>query len=523
MNLLCSILAPILNLEADLRRLLFYGPSLLMLYTGALNAQTCGPAIPPAQLKGQLPLKVDENVKPGTCGFLQFAWQDFLALNWPAQPVNPNDKTRLARGLPNTAQVIGKTANGDNPAVWEQFQPNWYVFQTNNPPAKAAGGNSYAGWNQYAALPSACGPMTNPPPRILSSLSKFDAMPGISQAGSAPLIDQTGYYARYEIVMDYTAFNFINSNQFYLLPVVNAFVAKGTGLSFPAEAGNTTGTTFLKAAWKPLNAAEINSGRYHTAQAFLFTPGQMGLDPTCAGPVTVGLVGLHIVHKTDRFGNYLWNTFEQVDNTPNNPSSPGTAPPGGWGYFNPSQGATNKNTQPKCPDGSAVSASCDFQPTSSHLNDKTGGPTQAWRENLPSKSPNEPALGQINKAMHDALKAIKANSVWQYYELVEAQWQTTAAPQTCEVTKGPNNSNVFFPKSGVANMTMETYKQSTSCMSCHAFASMPAIPPAPSGTKQVCSDMSFELGLAWQPTALPASRVPPLRSTSGAAAKKGGQ
>jgi hypothetical protein len=513
------------HLEADLRRLLLYGFSLLLLCTSATHAQTCGPAIPPAQLKGQLPLEVDLNAKPGTCGFLQFAWQDFVALNWPAQPINPANKTSLARGLPNAAQIIGNTANGDNTAVWEQFQPNWYLFQPNNPPAQSAGGNSYAGWNQYAALPSACGPMTNPPPRILSSLSKFDAMPGVSQAFSAPLIDQTGYYARYEIAMDYTAFNFINSNQFYLLPNVTAFAAKGTGFSFPAQTGNTTGTTFLKAAWKTLSAAEINSGRYHTAQAFLFTPSAPGLEPTCAGPVTVGLVGLHIVHKTDKFGNYLWNTFEQVDNTPADPSKPGPTPPEGWAFYNQSKGpASNPNAQPKCP--ATVNGSCDFQPTSSHLNDITGGPTQAVRENLLSKSPNQPALGQINSAMRAALKSIKANSVWQYYELVEAQWQKNQPdPQVCAVTKGPNNENIFFPPTKVANMTMETYHQTSSCMGCHASAKVPSIPPAATGTKQVCSDMTFELTLAWQPTELPASRVPPLRPAGrgGAAAKKGGQ
>ena len=151
-----------------MRRLLLYGlSSLLLLCSGALNAQTTPLAIRPLlrpQLKGQPPLEVNLDAKPGTCGFLQFAWQDFLALNWPALPINPGNKTSLARGLPDTAKVIGNTANGDNTAVWEQFQPNWYLFQPNNPPAQAVGGNSFAGWNQYAALPSACGPMTIRPP-----------------------------------------------------------------------------------------------------------------------------------------------------------------------------------------------------------------------------------------------------------------------------------------------------------------------------------------------------------------------
>jgi hypothetical protein len=148
------------------------------------------------------------------------------------------------------------------------------------------------------------------------------------------------------------------------------------------------------------------------------------------------------------------------------------------------------------------------------------------RENLSSNSPNQPSLGQINTAMRDALKRIKANSVWQYYELVESQWQKNQPdPHVCAVTKGPNGENIFFPPTNVANMTMETYHQTSSCMNCHSFANTPAIPPAATGTKQVCSDMTYELTLAWQPAPLPASRVPPLRPAGKSAptAKKKGE
>src|SRR5262249_35225764 len=198
-----------------------------------------------------------------------------------------------------------------------------------NPPPQAAGGQSFTAWNRYAWLPAACGPLQSKlppgsaPPRILSSLSKFDAMAGVSQAFSAPLIDQDGYYARYEILMDYPAFNYINSNQFYLFNQVQAFAQKGQPFSFPVQSGSTPGATFIKAAWKALSAAEINSGRFHTAQAFLYTPAAPNIGQTCAGPVTVGLVGLHIVQKTAAFPQWLWATFEQVDSVPADPGNPG--------------------------------------------------------------------------------------------------------------------------------------------------------------------------------------------------------
>ncbi|MGA2736748.1 MAG: hypothetical protein ABSG65_04780 [Bryobacteraceae bacterium] len=486
-------------------------------FAASLEGQTCVPAVAPKSLAGQRPLEINTGVAPGTCGFLQFAWQDFLALSWPPLTIDPNNGTSQSRGLPDPSQVIGQ--NGDNPTVWEQDQPNWYLFQPNNPPPTAVNGNSFAAWNKFAALPSACGPQNlSPPPRILSSLSKFDAMPGVAQAFSAPMIDQDGYYARYEIVLDYPAFNYVNSNQFYLLSNVTAFAQKGTGFSFPVQNGSTPGATFIKAAWKTLSAAEINSGRYHTAKAFLFTPSATGLQQTCAGPVTVGLVGLHIVHKTQDFANYLWATFEQVDNTPADPSNLGPTPPEGWGFFKPGS-STAPNKMPGCP-ATGVSPppfSCDFQPTSSHLganpNDKTGGPTQAVRLNPIPKSPNNGSgqLLQINAAVQSALQAINASSVWQFYELVDAQWQTSAPPQTC-ASAGP-----FFPPNNVANMTMETYHQTgspiSSCMTCHKGSTAPS-PPAGQPPAKVCSDMTFELTLAWAPTQLPAGRVPGLKPSA---------
>lgn len=194
---------------------------------------------------------------------------------------------------------------------------------------------------------------------------------------------------------------------------------------------------------------------------------------------------------------WLWATFEHIDAVPADPNNPGPTPVGGWGFFQP--GSKKKpNQRPLCPDGTTPSINCDFQPTSSHTgtnpNDKTGGPTQAVRTNPIPKSPNQPALGQINSAMQSALRQINPTSVWQFYELVEAQWQVAGG---------------FFPPNKVANMTMETYTQPASCMGCHQSA------VAPFGEPQaVSADLTFELTLGWRAPSLPASRVPALTSNT---------
>jgi hypothetical protein len=429
-------------------------------------------------------VEVDTSVGPGTCGFMQFAWQEFLAENWPPLPVDPTNITQKARGVPDSNQIIGQS--GDNATVWQQFQPNWYLFQPNDPPPLASAGQSFAAWNQNAKLPASCGQQASTQGvMILSALSKLDPMPGVSQAFSSPLIDQTGYYVRYNINLSYEIFNYVNSNQYYL----QAKQTPTTTFILPTQNGATPGAVFVKSAWKTLSAAEVNSGRFHTAQAFLYTPSSFV--QTCVGPVTVGLVGLHIAQKTAGFPESVWATFEQVDNTPDDPANP---PSQSWSFFNPASKAT-PNTKPTCPN--MIGSQCDWQPTSSHLGDKTGGPTQVVRTNLILKSLNQPALGLINQSVQAQLKAINPNSVWQYYELVDAQWQKAGT------------STGFFPENNVLNAVAETYFQKPpfkvpmSCMVCHSGAA--------AWNKQP-SDFTFELELAWAPTVLPASRVPAMHA-----------
>jgi len=420
---------------------------------------------------GSPPTEVDTSVGPGTCGFLQFAWKGFLAMNWPAQDIRPTEGTQIARGVPDRTLVIGQA--DERTTVWEQYQPNWYLFSPNNPPPPATNGQSFAAWNQHANLPATCGPSiasaAGTPAvkvtKILSSLSKVDDMPGVGQAFTAPLIDQRGYYARYEIRFNYPTFNYVNAHQYYL-----ASAQEGQSFDLPTQQGSAPGAILLKAAWKVLSPDEVTSKRFHEAAAFMYTPANGTVPAECTGPVTIGLVGLHIVQKTANFPDQIWSTFEHVDNTPDNPT---TAPPGKrWSFFDPASTAP-PNKKPQCP--TPGMSPCDWQPASSHITPLTG-PTQVTRLNKISDSPNQKALSEINDAVRAALIRGNPSSVWQFYRLVEAQWRQGTG---------------FFPSGRVANVTMETYKQTDSCMACHERAT--AVDDI---TK---ADFTFELKLAWKP------------------------
>lgn len=462
---------------------------LLIVFT--LNAtilgQTCQFTLQELQQnRGIPPTEVNTAEGPHTCGFLKFSWRAFFAMNWPAiWSFDRNNTTRQTRALPDTTKMIGQGLPSA-PTVSDLFQPNWYIFDRGNPPPPG-----FAGWNQDSALPSACGklmranaarltPAQKSSLKILSSLSKFDSMPGVTQAGldPAPLIDQNGFYARYEIRTSLETFNYIVDNRFYL-----ASAQQNQTFEFPTQNANKPGAIFLKAAWKVLTDEEEKSGKFHTARAFLFTPTSDNVQSTCAGPVPIGLVGLHIVQKTEDFPQWIWATFEHVDTTPPDPANPGTQ---AWHFFK--NGSPKPLEKPKCP--TATEPCHDWQPTSRHLNDVTGGPTQAIRINPIPKSENQPSLDQVNQSVLSIFRQINPKSVWQFYRLVDAQWQQAGTPTG------------FFPPTKVANMTMETYTQRNSCMACHKGAV--------AADETTPSDFTFELLLGWKPQVIPAPTPTPI-------------
>jgi hypothetical protein len=438
------------------------------------------------------------------CAVDQFAWQNFIALNWPAASFDPNDSSKVSRGLPDTTRMIGD-GTGDSQAVWEMYQPNSYVFAINangslNPPAIGI-----EGWQTATTPPSACGGKAQKS-LVLTAISKaVDEPAGLEQAFSGPLVDQNGYYARYEVLLNFDAYNYIVSNHLYDTTQQNIQI------NFPAGDGQQTGTIMLKASWKVLSPGEIASGRFHVSTAFLFNPavgsqdGTQHVPASCTGPVKVGLVGLHIAHKTASMPQWVWATFEQVDNAPDR-GDPGTGRM--WSFFNPSCSNCQPNTQPTCPNqiGSGGSPLCDWQPNIQH----PGTSTQVLRDIPVSDDVPGPL---INQDVQQRLKKVSSKSVWQFYQLVDAQWPLKPCGSIAGCQAGQVPVQCAFPDFSCAaaqpipamlsNTTMETYFQSKSsakpqrgtCLGCHG---------ALAGTQQGnFSDFTFELENAHTPPTKP--------------------
>ena len=198
-------------------------------------------------------------------------------------------------------------------------------------------------------------------------------------------MDQQGNLVHYQRLMNEDEYNYIVQNELYEARAQVDY-AMQTGIALPAGSGSTIGAIELKAAWRILD--DLPTDRYKTSQAYL-----IDADGVCTGPHTVGLVGLHIIHKASTVGNFVWATFEHVDNAPD-VGSTDPQPTGGWSFFDPTCadpcGRPSYSSPP--PAGQAPAA-----------------PVQVERV-----SPNPTEINELNAAVQGLIGTTNADSVWQY-------------------------------------------------------------------------------------------------------------
>jgi hypothetical protein len=448
-----------------------------------------------------------------------FAWQEFIALNWTADLGQ--------RGVPDpkaTAAQFG-APNATAPTVWETYKSDTEVF--------LPGGVQPKQWNFPASAP-ACSTGANAAKallkkqgtRVLSMSSAFGdfGLDATNQASGEWLADQNGNLVYYEIKLNQDEFDTIVSSGFYngttQLQTAKTGVNPTPGGEYQVKftagcnAGNCptgnpiVGAMELKAAWRILTDPSQNA-RYLTSQAVLVSPGG-----SCAN-ATVGLVGLHIIHKTVSQPQFIWATFEQVDNVP--PASPAT-------FSNPnclcqtaipnacvSGGGTQyQDCSPTQIQGQACTAN-----TPPPYNNTTATckpyPIQVARKRPISNNSSDPVF-TTNTAAQQLIVAANPQSVFQYYQLVDVLWSgspqdnytnqpTQPGPTTPLSMSGATPDPTALP---VANTTMETYVQSKTCLTCHVHASVP--------NGNYASDFSFIMGGAQSPPTLVGATARPHRT-----------
>ena len=385
--------------------------------------------------------------------FANFSWRAFLALNWPALT------SASHRGEPDRTKQLGDAG----PRVWETFKSRYEVFQrgTNRRALIPSPWASYAGRNP-------CGAGVDNRTKTLSAFTEFADFnqitfkPGVF---GSPLVAQNRTYTRYEVRINRAEYDSIVSHQWFIRSKLPS--AHKPNRFAPGSIG-------VKAAWRLLTERDgpaIRRRYYIVRNAeVLDVSRSLRAGRAVCAPHDIALVGLHIVIKTKYRPQWIWSSFEQVDNVPPTGTGPAREPDAKaadvpYAYNNP--------TRPQ-------RLAAHPQPPLSGSNPPklAPEPTQVVRLH-----PINADVMAMNRA-YWALPQIR-NSVWAHYMLVTTQWPTTTVPDS------PTNSGNPFPGGFVdptkpvdvyqlpannkepapnlANSTMETYLQdpTSSCMACH--------------------------------------------------------
>lgn len=462
---------------------LIFGFSFLTIQTtGAIAAPAAPPTIaitptPPADISGGA-------VAASLEAAAAFAWQEFIALNWPAKAG--------VRDTPDTTQKFG--VPGAQPLVWHTYRAKNEIFPGGNaknlPPHGYAAGAPNYGYNDppkyvYNAAPGsngqvpACGDqklVTMPAWINLDEVTQIDldAMSaGVVPAAPTPAnsspqlirfmakanLAQYAYVAQnaywYDLVgspRKLARTNFTNAVKSKVFPPTAPFI------SFPV------GTFEIKAAFRPLTADEKKGKRFYSTRVRYYE--QEG-GVTCFREDDWGLIALHIIQKTPSAPAFIYATFEQADNLLTtvagkavpvedengniiHPSSPATTPDLTY---------KDSETAPKVDIVGSNYCNVSANPHLFYQNSATKnglpGPGNICVNQRAHAIPS-PVIG-VNQAAHQAIDAYTkkngiATSPWAYYKLVNVQAYPFNKTDIVKDETSPRNAATYYQ----ANIVVET-------------------------------------------------------------------
>lgn len=388
-------------------------------------------------------------------------WNDFLALNAPAAT------DVFGNASPEPSPDHNLTYNGgEYQTVWETYIAASDLFSPNPPP-----------FGTPAPLPDICTAEAERVGRTdvrrhVSRVFKTDLARGANDAPvgdeyiqanrMGPVADADGNYLRFELLFNRAMYDYVVANGLNTAAGQEAYNPASPGIDWPRGAYTTApvldeaGSIMLKAAWKVLMPSD-DAAAFHRIEAYVYNAagGAFGQEPEVEESCSLqmlGLVGLHIVHRTNSSPQWVWATFEHGDNAPWLADIvAGSSPAGRYSLFDTQQ-CTGPVGTPDCPMNRIPAHPWNpgTDPTQTGAN-----PTQVVR----LAAPGLPAL-QANQEFRASLEVFAPSSVWENYYLVDVQFPTLTIGEGNE----PHDVNPAYPlglptPTFLANSTMETYIQ----------------------------------------------------------------
>lgn len=382
-----------------------------------LTGKSCDKQLAAPQVSCLIPNEVQGGLAQPNLNTVQraadiFSWQQFIALNWPAAE---GSRGEPAAGLPVTAP---------GPRVWETWQEGFEVYLPE--------GRKPADWNEAEHFPLGCDGAGK---WLMRSAKVSDVVDQTLQALPtdatlpAELKDQRGRLLRYEIRLNRPLFDYIVEHKLYN----GTQQAKASVIDFPV------GSQLVKAAWRELDGDDIPY--FLATDACVCEDTGNGIPGQCEVK-KMGLAGFHIMTKTAAAPQWIWSTFEQVDNVIR--THPEVAP----------------LNDPTCPAGRCPSNRQTADGIPSQLSRVIPVPDQDPDCGQPNQAVDNIAV--LNQDVQNA-KQLK-DSFLRYYQLIGTQWPLHGRKEAVKT------AFEVLPEL-LANTTMESFSQNTSsCMGCHAMS-----------------------------------------------------
>lgn len=433
------------------------GVAFLMMASGWFALAAAEPAESPVLRKFPTPLspglpydvdvealaKLDRNAQVPEAQrlFDVFAWQCFVALNWPARMDGEPDETKTL-------------ADHKAKRVWMGWRRNDTVFLPD--------GGKPSPWDAGKEIADEQHLLWRFSKQLNERRSPENMLTESVQAFTAPLVDQNGVFVRYESYLNRPHFDYIVENELYNQEGQIDFVAtRGRPIQFPANQTGPKprhGCMGIKLAWKQLGPNDI-AERFFTIDATVVSTSydKDGNPVRRKTRQKMGLVGMHIIALTQSSPNWIWTTFEHVDNVVANDLEFGTSLGGKRARLRPS--FNNPDTPTKLVNvRPPLNAPPGAKPFSTWDESKTTNPTQLTRI-----IPIPPATAALNREVQQLLREQK--SVFQYYELVGAQWPVQPGFPAFAGGAGSAPESIHFKAPGrvvpvyLGNTVMESFFQ----------------------------------------------------------------
>ncbi|MEO1263021.1 MAG: hypothetical protein AAFZ15_29705 [Bacteroidota bacterium] len=438
----------------------------------------------------------------------RFAWKEFIALNWPSDYDTTTYSRGKPDQSKTVIDFLKAGEHPDLPLVWETYKHRIEVYplDTSNyeknfdsPPRysyKVEGQSSIPSLDpsNKTALIDVRHVFNNLDETSEINLATLFVSGDPDAPGAAKFVNSHTDTASflpgaprriiYEAKANEVFFNYVKNKKLYdttikknlLTQTAIKIQARGADtlggkcldgnndiISFPCGINGddrpiAEGSIEVKASWRRLTRKEANSGRYLTSPVLYYRRGTRTTNsdsiyyqkvPATAteNSLPIGLVGLHIIHKTENVPTYVFATFEQVDNLKRSQEHNDLF------FF-------NRNDNPKIYPG--------VQQVTQRAHDMLT------------------LTDTLNMKVHAEFTAVDPNTVWQYYKLIGVQGPATESQdgnnfylanivtETNEVLrsfKGTLDNNTGIMNPSQANTRVGPHAIITGgCKGCHANA-----------------------------------------------------